>query len=237
MSASGISGAIIPATYATPSSSPPVIVPLVAESAIAPASTGAQQAVAPPEKTPRPNTDTGEPVSFGCGTSIGNNRPSPERDGDADHHQTPEREHRRMPPRHIGGERGRAQRDRQHHKSDPRNVDGRQAGDPETVTAADRRQVRRHHHAGAAGREERDHAGGERRRERTRHQQAGQSESSLRRRFSEKRPYAIARSPSVNTGKNDSGTPRAASAAASKDSTETSRASTPRSSSRCARSQ
>src|SRR6266496_6118922 len=72
MSASGISGAIIPATYATPSSSPPVIVPLVAESAIAPASTGAQQAVAPPEKTPRPNTDTVEPVSFGCGTSIGN---------------------------------------------------------------------------------------------------------------------------------------------------------------------
>jgi len=46
-------------------------VPLVADSAIAPASTGAQQAVAPPEKTPSPNTDNVEPVIFGCGTSIG----------------------------------------------------------------------------------------------------------------------------------------------------------------------
>src|SRR5581483_10293197 len=57
--------------YAMPRRSPPAIVPLVAESAIAPASTGAQQAVAPPEKTPRPKTDSVEPVSFGCGMSIG----------------------------------------------------------------------------------------------------------------------------------------------------------------------
>jgi hypothetical protein len=46
-------------------------VPLVAESAIAPASTGAQQAVDAPEKAPSPKTESAEPGIFGCGTSIG----------------------------------------------------------------------------------------------------------------------------------------------------------------------
>src|SRR3970282_2568528 len=44
---------------------------VVADSAIAPARTGAQQAVAAPEKAPRANTDAADPVRAGFGTFTG----------------------------------------------------------------------------------------------------------------------------------------------------------------------